>query len=425
MTFTMGDNPRILLISSANPLVGPGAIGMDIYDAFKRQGLAIDFLTLYKVESMPEIRYVYKKPAKWHNVCFKIRRKFAAKPTGNHYFFYGKEDCPPVGVSRILRKIDRAYDIVIVFFWQGMLSFKTIDRLYDKLQCKFVFYCADYSPMSGGCHFTDDCRRFEIGCGCCPAFGSSDPEDFTRWNVEYRKKVYAKVKPFILANTYMLDFFMRKSYLLKDQRLVFSSVLIDLNVFKPMERLPLYRRFDIPEGKKFILSFGCQSLADKRKGMSYLLDALDKVHQSMTPEERSQTLLLFAGRNGEQIEPRLKFEYRNLGFLPVADLPRFYAVSTLFLCTSVNDAGPSMLCQSIACGTPLVAFEMGTALDVLRGRHTGYCAKLRDSDDLARGILSIVRLDADAYGKMRNRCREVAQEFNSEQALVNKVLSLK
>ena len=89
MTFTMGDNPRILLISSANPLVGPGAIGMDIYDAFKRQGLAIDFLTLYKVESMPGIRYVYKKPAKWHDVCFKIRRKCAAKPTGNHYFFYG------------------------------------------------------------------------------------------------------------------------------------------------------------------------------------------------------------------------------------------------------------------------------------------------------------------------------------------------
>lgn len=416
---------RILLISSANPLEGPGAIGLDIYDAFRRANCDVDFVTLYQVVSRPEIKYVYKKPAKWHDIIFKICRKLSSKPIGEYAFFYKKETHPPVNTSKVLRLVNGSYDLVLVFFWQGLLSFQTIDELYDKLQCKFVFYCADYSPMSGGCHFTGDCRRFETGCGCCPAFGSSSLKDFTHWNVEYRKKIYAKIKPIILANTYMVDFFMKKSYLLKDQRLEYASILLDLDKFKPIEQhSDLYSHFGISPEKTCIISFGCQSLTDERKGMSYLLDALSIAYEQMTLEERRKVLLLFAGKNGDQIESRLKFGYKNLGFIPTSELPLFYSVSTMFLCASVNDAGPSMLCQSIACGTPLVAFEMGAALDILRGHNTGYCAKLRDSRDLAKGILTILRLDVDSYINMKKCCREVAKEFNSKEAFVHKLLSL-
>lgn len=418
-------NKRILLISSANPLKGPGTIGMDVYWAFQDAGCEVDFLTLYQVESYPNIKYIYKKQSKWHNLLYKLERKFSLKPADGYYFFYRKENCPPVRVSKVLESIGYSYDLVFIFFWQDLLSFQTIDRLYDKLHCQFVFYCADYSPMTGGCHFTGNCRRFETGCGCCPAYGSSNPNDFTHWNVEYRKKVYEKVKPILLANTYMLDYFMRKSYLLKDQRLEFASTLLDLESFKPLERnATLYRHFDIPLKKTCIISFGCQSLTDERKGMSYLLDALDIAYERMTLEERDKILLLFAGKDGDQIESRLRFEYRNLGFIPVSELPLFYSVSTLFLCASVNDAGPSMLCQSIACGTPLVAFEMGTALDVLKGHDTGYCARLRDSEDLANGILQIMRLNVNKYQWMRSECRKLSLKLNSKEAFVRNLFAL-
>ena len=422
----MDDRKRILLISSADPLKGPGAIGMDIYNAFKEEAACeVDFLTLYQVASHPEIKYVYKKTAKWHNLFFKIYKKVSPKYVGEYAFFYRKELYPPVKTSKVLNLINEQYDFVVVFFWQNLLSFKTIKELYDKLHCKFVFYCADYSPMSGGCHFTGDCHRFETGCGCCPAFGSSNPNDFTHWNVKYRAKVYEKVNPIILANTYMLDAFMKKSYLLKEQRLEFASILLDLDKFKPLERnSALYNHFNISTEKTCIISFGCQSLTDERKGMSYLLDALYIAYEQMTIEERRKVLLLFIGNNGDQIEPRLKFEYKNLGFIPISELPLFYSVSTLFLCASVNDAGPSMLYQSIACGTPLVAFEMGSALDAVRGRKTGYCAKLCDSEDLAQGILNIMRLNEEEYKSMRLECRKVSEFLNSKETFVSTVLSL-
>ena len=422
----MQNKKRVLLISSANPIKGPGAIGLDVYNAFKEYGCEVDFLTLYKVDSIPDVKYIYKNPSKWRNLAFKLfkfsRRLLSKSMDMGHCFFYKKETHPPVQTSKILQKIKKPYDIVFVFFCHGMLSFQTIGRLYDKLKCQFVFYCADFSPMSGGCHFIKDCQQFKTGCGCCPAFGSLNPNDFTHWNVMYRKRIYAKVKPIVMANTYMIESFMKKSYLLKDQKLQYASILLDLDRFRPQDKEKLYAHFDIPKWKKYIISFGCQSLTDERKGMSYLLKALDILYQSINEEKRSQILLLFIGNNGIQIEHQLKFDYKNLGYLPISELPNFYSVSTLFLCASVNDAGPSMLCQSIACGTPLVAFEMGAALDILRGYNTGYCAKLRDSKDLAKGVLSILDLDEEKYQKMRVNCRDMAAKKCSKEALVNKVL---
>lgn len=407
----MQNNKRILFISSANPTKGSGVIGMNMYHAFKEKKYEVDFLTLYKVPFRDDIKFIYKKPSRIKNFLQKIKKKFCKFPLANYYFFYKKEVQPPVKVSKILNVVGDNYDLVFIYFWQGLLSFQTIDKLYDKLKCSFVFLCADFSPMSGGCHFTGNCQRYKNGCGCCPAFKSDNPNDFTHWNVLYREKIYDKVKPVLLANTYMIEYFFKHSYLLKEQKCLVTNGTLNLDKFKPFDPTCLYKKFNISDEKRYVISFGSQSLTDERKGMVYLLEALDKVYELMTEQERSQTLIMFVGKNGEQIVPQIKFESRDLGFISSDELPAFYSVSTLFLCASVNDAGPSMLKQSVACGTPIVAFEMGSALDILKqGNNNGYCAKLRDSQDLATGILTIIRMLPSKYRIMRNDCRKWAIE---------------
>lgn len=415
--------PRILFISSVSLTKGPGAIAMNIYDALCEQGCEVDVLTLYQEITLPKAEYIYKKESRLNKFLFRVRSKFRKQPKGGYYFFYKKETSPPVSSSNVLRHIKKSYDAIVIYFWQGLLSFEAVDKLYDKLKCKFFFVCADFSPMSGGCHFTNECQRFMTGCGCCPAFNSSDPNDFTHWNVMYRQKVYTKVKPVLIANSYMIENFFKKSFLLHSCSFLLSENIIDHKLFKPLDRNPLYKKFQIPQGKEYIIAFGCQSLLDERKGMSYLLDALDLVHQQMTVEERRKTLLLFIGNNGDKIVPRLKFDYRDLGFISISELPAFYSVSSLFLCSSVNDAGPSMVAQSLACGTPIVSFKMGAALGLVMGQGTGYCAELRNSADLAKGVLDILRMDANAYSKLRTHCSEFSREQSSKKAFAELVLS--
>lgn len=426
---------KILLISSANPFKGPGAIGKKMYDILREYSakyeLDVDMLTTFEQPHYPEIKYIYKTKGRFNRILTFLKRlphrvtcKFSKQPSDGYYFFYRKETNPPVPSSIVLDKIKKDYDIIIVYFWQGLLSFKTISDLYDRYPSKFIFICADYSPMSGGCHFTNGCEKFIRGCGACTAFNSSNIHDFTRFNVGYRKKVYDKVNPIIWANTYMIEFFFKKSYLLKDQKLVCGKGFLDTNLYRPVETESLKVKYNIPEKKKFIISFGCQSLTDERKGMSYMIEALNIAYERMTEGERQITMLLAIGNEGDKIKGQLKLDYKWLGYISVDSLPEFYSVSNVFVCSSINDAGPSMLKQSLACGTPLVAFEMGAALDVLVGQNTGISVKLRDSQGLAEGILTMLRMPKEDYDTLRKYCRDYVLTNNSRESFVKQVLSV-
>ena len=233
----MNQEPRILYISSASPVKGPGAIGWLHVTKLKEAGYDVDMLTLYKESSLPQVLYVRNRGF-WTRLKEWIKYKFGKNlPGAPRFFFYKKETEPPVPVERVLKRILKPYDLVMVYFWQEMLSFQTVEAIFDKLNHPIVFFlCPDYSHMSGGCHFINDCLRYQTGCGCCPAFNSNDENDFTHWNVVYRKKFYEKVKPVVFGNSYM-DSIYQKSLLLKDARKYIFQPLFNVVSFKPQPKV--------------------------------------------------------------------------------------------------------------------------------------------------------------------------------------------
>lgn len=427
------NNPKVLVISSVDPSIGPAVVGLEHYMALKNAGIDVDFLTKYPVDGHPEFISVYdKKPGGKHNLAARLTKKVInvlhpfkpKKQVPDYFFFYKKESIPPVPAYKVLERVQKQYDVVYVVFWQELLSFATIEALYDKLKCQFQFRCVDYSPMSGGCHFTGSCLRYQVGCGQCPGVYSNNKNDFTSWNVKYRKRVYEKVRPIVYGNTYMNSFY-KKSYLLRNyDRLETVLPLVDVNKYSPQNIVDVRRKYSIPSEKDFIVFFGSQSLSDERKGISYLLESLKILYDALKLEERNQILLILAGRDIDAIKKHLCFDYLYLGYVNPVDLPGIYSMSNVFLSPSVNDAGPSMVNQAMACGTPIVAFEMGTALDVVKGRGTGYCAKLRDSKDFAYGIKEIFQLSTTEYKDLRIHCRNTALELTSPNSFVQSFLCI-
>lgn len=426
--------PRVLVISSADPYIGPGIVGLNHYNSLKSSGLEVDFMTKYPVEGHPEFISVLDNNTRTreNSLFYKGLRKIQSilfnnpllHQTSDHCFFYTKEINPEVPVERVLSKVEKKYDVVYIMFWQGLLSFATIEALYDKLQCQFQFRCVDYSPMSGGCHFVGDCERYKIGCGKCPGIKSGKEDDFTRWNVDYRKRVYEKVKPIVYGNSYMNKFY-HQSYLLKDyNRCEVVLPLMDNDTYRPLDADKCRQEYNITYNKKFLMFAGCQFLDDERKGMKYLLKALKIFYNNLSDNERESVLLVLAGHDVSPIKNSLLFDYIYLGYVKQQQLPAIYSMSNVYLSPSVNDAGPSMVNQSLSCGTPVVAFEMGTALDVVKDRGTGYCAKLRNSEDFAKGIELIFRMPTEKYIKMRNHCRERAVEQTSSKSHVDHFLEI-
>jgi glycosyltransferase involved in cell wall biosynthesis len=430
----MNKKPKILLISSANPTIGPGHMGMDFFNAFQLYGYDIDFLTKYDVKGHENILYVYKTPPK--NLFAKFRPILSrfyqvlknwmgliTYPLAGYSFFYKKETEPPVPTEFILNKIQKKYDLVLISFVQGLLSVKTIEDIYDKLNAPIFFLAVDYSHMTGGCHFFFNCSNYITGCGCCPAWNSINYNDFTHFNILFREKIYNKINPVIFGNTYMKSFY-DKSYLLKNRESTPLYPVVNESVFCVRDKYQLRKQFDINESKKFILFFGSQNLNDERKGMQYLIDALHLFYNSLTQTQCDSVLVISAGNKNPQLSKLIKFDVLEMGYVSFSVLPKLYSLADLFLSPSIIDAGPMMVNQALSCGTPVVAFEMGTALDVIKNRGTGYCAKNRDSEDFAKGIHQIFRLDKNSYNIMSNKCRQGALETTSYESCVKTIMNV-
>lgn len=416
------DIKNILIISSANPECGPGVLARDAKNALENDNLNVDVLTLFEVKNHSEYKYIFKDN-KFCSLIYKLYQRILSivpRQLGTYFLFYKKETCPPVPSSLVLNSIKKEYDLVLIKFWQGMLSYKTVFEIHKKLKCPIFFECVDYGPFAGGCHFPGKCERYKIGCGKCPAICSSNENDFTHFNFLFRKNVIQKINPLIIANTYMFRWFNQSDIMARLQHVVSLPIILE-NIFKPRDRNFLRAKYSIPENKEFILFFGSQSIADERKGMRYLIEALDLVSKKLKKEECSKFYLLVAGNKSKEILSNLNFEGKELGFLQTNELAEIYSLSDSFLCPSINDAGPMMVNQAISCGTPVIGFEMGTCIDVVKDKNTGFLAPLTDSETFAGCIIKMFRLSPEEKNKMRKCCRDEALKMTSEKAYVNSI----
>src|SRR5919199_1769754 len=168
---------------------------------------------------------------------------------------------------------------------------------------------------------------------------------------------------------------------------------VDTAVFRPMPKDEARRRLGLPEDRPLVL-FSASDLNEPRKGLHLLEQALARMDEP--------PLLALAGA-GEV--PR-HVETRWLGSISDdALLAQAYAAADVLAVPTVADALTQTAIESIACGTPCVAFDRGGVTDVVT-HETGYQARFGDVDDLARGLKTVLE-DSKRYAR---RCRAIAEE---------------
>lgn len=64
--------------------------------------------------------------------------------------------------------------------------------------------------------------------------------------------------------------------------------------------------------------------------------------------------------------------------------------SDLFVTPSLCENFSLVILENILCGTPVVGFDTTGIPELVKTGQTGYLAKFKDSDDLAKGIRSIL-----------------------------------
>lgn len=90
-----------------------------------------------------------------------------------------------------------------------------------------------------------------------------------------------------------------------------------------------------------------------------------------------------------------------------------YSAADLFVFPTRADNLSLVLQESMACGTPLVSFNLGGVPDLVRLGVTGYLAEAENATDFCTGIIQLLVLeDEKLRQKMIHNCREIAlQEY--------------
>ncbi|MCF6204983.1 MAG: glycosyltransferase [Methylococcaceae bacterium] len=89
---------------------------------------------------------------------------------------------------------------------------------------------------------------------------------------------------------------------------------------------------------------------------------------------------------------------------------------------SLQENLSNAIMESLACGTPVVGFDVGGNSDMIEHQINGYLAKAFDTTDLAKGIEWV--LNSPDYESLSTNARnKVMREFDSK-IVIKKYISL-
>lgn len=424
---------NILILSSANPYKTAGVVAKDLLEGLSNipgnnAKLLVKVYDKYNdddIESIEGYFQHYKKlisrKIKRLFVILKMLRDKAPNTDPNYYVLNYDQTITHYSTGKILNKIDFKPDVIIVLFMHNFLSFKNLFELNKETNAPVLLYLMDMAPMTGGCHYAWDCKKYLKNCGECPALYSTKHNDQSRVNFEFKKKYIEKTNVIPIAATEWQFRQLKKSSIFKNKKNYKVLLPIDENQYRPGDKIELRKELGLPKEKKIIF-FGAVSVESKRKGVKELIESLIILKKNI--DDPSQIHLAIAGNNIAKIEVLLPFAYTKLGYLDHNNLPKAFQAADVFVSPSIEDSGPMMVNQSIMCGTPVVAFEMGVALDLVHNNETGYKAKLKNMEDFAAGIESIIRLNQFDYNKMSTNCREFGLEHFSESIYISEFMRI-
>lgn len=266
-----------------------------------------------------------------------------------------------------------------------------------------VWTMHDMNPITGGCHFSGGCENFTNGCGNCFQIKRPGPNDISHRILDQKKNAVADRKIHVVAPSRWLIEQARRSTVMRNvaefHRIAYS---IDVDQFRPIDRDTARRSLGL-DPDEFIVVFGAMGVGNARKGAEFLIQALSSL-------ANQKTLRLVTFGNGElPIGRRDMPAMTELGLL--ADkraLQTAYAAANVFVMPSLEDNLPLTGLESLACGTPVIAFDAGGISDYVRPNQTGRLARCGSAESLAAQIRWAMQ-NVDQMSTMGVRGRQVIE----------------
>jgi glycosyltransferase involved in cell wall biosynthesis len=362
----------------------------------------------------------------WRTTWRRLRRRLPGLRPDRASFTFNHDLDQGIDLAPLLARLPTEVDLVCLHWVTDFLTTRDIHRLAHWFNAPLAWVLMDQEPVTGGCHYAFGCQRFQQQCGHCPLLAHSGPRDRSHVVWQNKRRWLSDLPIVFVAGNRWAAQRVAESSLFGGHRVASIPLAIDIDTFRPSDRRAARSRLGLPNNKRLVF-FGATDLTEPRKGGAVLVEALHHLaarlrdpRWRLAPEE---VALVVAGRQSQRLLDGVPLAWHDLGFLDGDEaLAAAYQAADVFVCPSLEDAGPLMLSEAMLCGTPVVAFPTGGAPDLIDSGATGYLAAPRDPADFAHGILTV--LASQQPGELAKAARRRAAERHAPHRVAQQYLEL-
>jgi len=273
-------------------------------------------------------------------------------------------------------------------------------RALPELSARFttVLTLHDAWLLAGHCGHSFECERWRTGCGNCPDLSIPPPirRDGTAQNWRLKRDVFAASTLYVAAPSKWLMDKAETSILARaigDARVIPNGV--DLDVFRPQDKLTARADLHLPTGAHIIVFAAHGGRTNPWKDFSTIESA---AMQACGVLQGDVILVVIGGRSGSENAGNLRLRY-----VPhLADrrtLAKYLAAADVCVHAARVENFSLSLCESLACGTPVVSVRSGGTGEIVKNGVTGVLVAPEDAASLARALARLLQ-EADLRESM-------------------------
>jgi glycosyltransferase involved in cell wall biosynthesis len=339
-------------------------------------------------------------------------RYLASRPEGYERF---SDDRSLYGVA-LVRQLPPC-DVVNLHWIAGFVDYQAFFSTVPE-HVPIFWRLSDMNALTGGCHFDHGCGRHTAGCGACPQLGSTDARDLSHQIWHRKQAVFSRLEPerlhIIALNRWMAKT-VTQSPLLGKFPVTIVPNGIDTDVFAPRDTRLARHVLGIPQDRQVVL-FAADVVANRRKGFALLAQALNELH------DFQRLFLVSVGADTPRVQtdsPQLHLGHVDNDRL----LSLIYSAADIYMIPSLQDNQPNTALEAMACGTPVIGFDVGGIPDMIKPGITGLLVPAEDVMGLSAAITELLRCP-ERRAAMAADCRRIAVDEYAREIQVRRYLEL-
>ncbi len=394
---------KVLHINTMANSGGAAIAAMRHCEAMRRAGIDAKMLSRFGNEN--EFTTIYN-PIRENKVIGGIKKKIRyrlnrliVKKTAWHW---GTTD---IDVSHLKQVTDA--DVIYIHWVNDFLGYRAISELL-MMNKPVIWYMHDMWPITGGCHYSFSCRKYERDCNDCPQMKAL--RNLTSNVLNKKIMAWQKYNNFVpAAPSSWLTECIQKSALFQNRRAYNIPNVIDTDVYYPKDKKKIRKEIGIPVNTKYVI-VSAMGFNNPFKGMAYIVKVM--LELAATDIE-----FIVVGKCRLTDFPKeLHQKLHLMGLIKKQEeMVSLYSAADALMITSLAENFPNVVIEAMSCGIPVVGFATGGIKDQIIHKKNGWLTEPKNIGGLVEGVKWVID---NNYQELSNTARQsVVNRYSYHRAL--------